>query len=366
MTGSTIPLGERDGIMLRAYEVENGLRCGCICPACRRPLVAANQGEKRLPYFRHAELEECSGGRSEGIRRAAVQLIAQHQRLQLPSFAERVSIFLKSGRSVIRDAGFDAVSIVPDKVERFVDLDDLRAHARLSLQGHNLIVRIKCSSRQEHERKRRLQAMDVSSIEIDLHRLSDADINDETVFQHAVLDNPLNRTWTRSLKGEALVARAYVELEPEAARLNAEWQQAETERIETAALAAARPSEQQRERIEALALHHEAQRALAKATGRGGEGIEHTRTQREALIVATMFQAVREWDGLGAECSGCRLVSPPGSRFCYYCASETAQLRERRYSPDLERTIDQIKRCWSSPDESLLWASRLILLPDVA
>lgn len=55
MTGLAIPLGERDGIMLRAYEVEDGLRCGCICPACHRPLVAANQGEKRVPYFRHAD-----------------------------------------------------------------------------------------------------------------------------------------------------------------------------------------------------------------------------------------------------------------------------------------------------------------------
>lgn len=365
MTGLAIPLGERDGVMLRAYEVENGLRCGCVCPACRRPLVAANQGEKRLPYFRHAELEGCSGGRSEGIRRAAVQLIAQHQRLLLPSFSERVVQFLKSGKTLTRDVGFDALSIIPEQVDKFVDLDDLRAHARLSLQGRSLIVRIKCSARQEYKRKHRLQAMDISSIEIDLSWLTDAQINDQAVFANAVLDDPRNRTWIRSLKGEAFIGRAHAELEREAAGLDAAWQQAEEERIAAVPLVAVQPNTQQQEYLDALALHRTAQAELARSSARSGEGIEHTRKEREALIVATMFQAVREWGGVGTECSSCRLVNPPGSRFCQYCASDSQQLRELRVSPDLELTIEQIKRCWVTPDESLRCARHLLVLPDV-
>lgn len=366
MTGSAIPLGERDGLMLRAYEVENGLRCGCVCPGCRRPLVAANQGEKRLPYFRHAELEGCSNGRSEGIRRAAVQVIAQHQRLLLPSFTESVSQFLKSGRSIVREVGFDTASIIPEKVEKFVDIDGLRAHVRLTLQGHSLIVRIKCSARQEHERKRRLQGMEVSSIEIDLNLLTDAQINDQAVFTHAVLDDPHNRAWIRSMKGEALISRARAELKTEAARLNTEWQQAEDERIAAAPTVEAQPNVQQQEYLDALVLHRNAQVELARSTTRGCAGVEHTWKEREALIVATMFQAVREWGCVGAECSSCRLVSSPGSRFCQYCASDSQRLRELRFSPDLELTIEQIKRCWVTPHESLRGARYLIVLPDVS
>lgn len=366
MTSSAIPLGERDGSMLRAYEVENGLRCGCVCPGCRRPLVAANQGEKRLPYFRHAELEGCSRGRSEGIRRAAVQVIAQHKRLLLPPFSERVVQSLKSGKILTKEVTFVALSIIPDQVEKFVDLGDLRAHARLTLQGRSLIVRIKCSARQEHERKRRLQDMAVSSIEVDLNWLTDEQINEKAVFTHAVLDDPRNRTWIRSLKGEALVNRVHAELEREAERLDADWQQAEAERIASLPLVAAQPNTQQQEYLDALALHRNAQAELARSTTRDGAGIEHTWKEREALIVATMFQAVREWSGVGAECSSCRLVSPPGSRFCQYCTSDSQQLRELRFSPDLELTIEQIKRCWVKPHESLQSAPHLVVLPEVS
>ena len=98
MTGSAIPLGERESQLYRAYEVENGLACGCVCPACRKPLVAANQGEKRLPYFRHVEQDDCWQGRSEGMRRAAVQLIAQRQEILLPGYKDTVILTGRSGQ----------------------------------------------------------------------------------------------------------------------------------------------------------------------------------------------------------------------------------------------------------------------------
>ena len=76
MQGTKIPFGERDGMLLRAFEVANGLACDCICPGCRRPLNAANGGLKVIPHFRHAQAEDCVRGYKEGVRRAAVALIA--------------------------------------------------------------------------------------------------------------------------------------------------------------------------------------------------------------------------------------------------------------------------------------------------
>lgn len=83
MRENKIPFGERDGTLFRSHEVDNGLRCGCICPGCRQLLNAANNGEKVVPHFRHAQSNDCTDGVREGVRRAAVALIVQHKGISL-------------------------------------------------------------------------------------------------------------------------------------------------------------------------------------------------------------------------------------------------------------------------------------------
>lgn len=42
-------------------EVSTGLQCGCICPACKEPLVAKNNGKFRVHHFAHQFESECTG-----------------------------------------------------------------------------------------------------------------------------------------------------------------------------------------------------------------------------------------------------------------------------------------------------------------
>lgn len=80
MSGNLIPFGERDGLLYQADEVENGLGCNCYCPGCKRPLVAANQGAKVLPYFRHAQADTCKTGFVSAIKRKAIELLVAERR----------------------------------------------------------------------------------------------------------------------------------------------------------------------------------------------------------------------------------------------------------------------------------------------
>ena len=55
-------ISENDGKIVFIEDVENGLRCGCICSKCKEPLVAKNKGKTdRIHHFAHKSDSKCSG-----------------------------------------------------------------------------------------------------------------------------------------------------------------------------------------------------------------------------------------------------------------------------------------------------------------
>ncbi len=363
MRESKIPFGERDGTLFRAHEVENGLRCNCICPGCRQPLNAANNGEKVAPHFRHAQSNGCTTGFREGVRRAAVALIAQHKQLLLPAFRDVVRITTTSGRMLEEKAELSHVVVTAESVERFVELDGLRGHAVLHLSGRQLIVRVKMSSRMEHERYRQLQVFKHSSMEIDLHRLTLEQINDADSFKHAVLQDPTNRSWIRSLRGESLKAHKVQQLQSQASEWNATWlkEQAEREAEERARQLVI--TNEAAEHGLALKTHRAMQAEMA--TYQPPQPQDATVNGRSELIAATMLKALGCWSGKAAECKACYLLSAPGSRFCPYCAVDGRGLIETTVSPDLPATIQKRMYCSAKPGMSIKAASALVARPNI-
>ena len=41
------------GQLVNVDDVRTGNECGCFCPACKEPLMAKNQGLKRIHHFAH-------------------------------------------------------------------------------------------------------------------------------------------------------------------------------------------------------------------------------------------------------------------------------------------------------------------------
>ncbi len=50
---------DSDGALRYIDEVPNGNACGCVCPACGKPLMARNRGEMRIHHFAHQTGAEC-------------------------------------------------------------------------------------------------------------------------------------------------------------------------------------------------------------------------------------------------------------------------------------------------------------------
>ena len=49
----------QEGKLVHVDNVPNGKECGCICPACKKPLQAKNGGQVREHYFAHQPGVDC-------------------------------------------------------------------------------------------------------------------------------------------------------------------------------------------------------------------------------------------------------------------------------------------------------------------
>ncbi|NWA28574.1 hypothetical protein HX866_27165 [Pseudomonas gingeri] len=363
--GNTIPFGERDGVMYRAFEVDNGLACGCVCPACHKPLSAANQGEIVAPYFRHVRWDDCLWGHKEGVRRAAIALLMPPHTLLLPGFQSRVSVATVS-TPLSQEIGFSSSTITAERVERFVVFDEVVAHAVLHLRDKQLLVRLKTSARAEGLRYKRLEALEHSSLEIDLSGLSLEQINDPATFEHAVLNDLDNRRWIRSTRALELEARTYKALQAQAQAAGARWTE-EQARLQAIADDQRKAQEQ---KAAAHALEREAHWAAQKVVAHKQSlnprpsNTAGMRERREAQIVGTTMKVSTEY-GHGTECSTCHLVSPPGTTFCLYCSHDQSHMQSISIARDFATTVHLRMRSSAKPDHSLRAVPVLTVEPDL-
>ncbi len=52
MADIELPFGLRDDILVHISQVQQGLACGCVCPQCKKPLVARS-GSVLVHHFAH-------------------------------------------------------------------------------------------------------------------------------------------------------------------------------------------------------------------------------------------------------------------------------------------------------------------------
>ncbi|MFZ2169591.1 MAG: hypothetical protein WAW61_08150 [Methylococcaceae bacterium] len=78
------PFGLKDGKLVTVQNVERGLTCGCVCPACKEPLQA-HKGSKKIHYFKHYNGSDCGYGLETGAHLYAKSVIETEKILLLPS-----------------------------------------------------------------------------------------------------------------------------------------------------------------------------------------------------------------------------------------------------------------------------------------
>lgn len=175
---------ETDGRLVHVSDVRNGSDCGCLCPACKSPLIA-RQGKHRVWHFAHASKVNCESAGETALHLAAKQALKDLKgKILIPE-------------EIIRKAGWPAPNELangpiaklnelmthsfPERIasESNVRIEPqdwvhqgFRPDAVLELNGVQLFIEIRVTHEVDQPKRERMRRMGIGAIEIDL---SDAD-----------------------------------------------------------------------------------------------------------------------------------------------------------------------------------------------
>lgn len=346
--GARIPFGEREGALYRAHEVDNGLACGCLCPACLHPLIAANRGTKVIPYFRHAADSDCVEGFLKGVLLKAREIVLEAQLLLLPAFEETVRDYAYS-KVYTRQVKLPAAEVVTERIEALFDEDGLHADLALWIKGRRLLVIFGVAGRSITGKLKPLRETRQASMVVDLSHLELKTIHDPEAFRREVLGNPDNRRWVYSPRGEQEVRKAREALEADEAR--------DLEAIRAKEQAWQRQLQEARRAPAGDAEHRPAAAPSMPLAASPALPQDHTamqvRLNERALAISDSYQrALAHTGGLARECACCLMASPLSDEPCPYCG-EVGPFAPLEVTEYLANTILHRLRCTTRPDRSL-------------
>jgi hypothetical protein len=75
------------GKLRHISEVENGLACNCICPNCKKPLIAKNNlNNFKIAHFAHKSNKECDRAIETALHILVKEILLKTKRLLLPKY----------------------------------------------------------------------------------------------------------------------------------------------------------------------------------------------------------------------------------------------------------------------------------------
>lgn len=175
-------------------DVANGLKCRCVCPGCRRTMVA-HQGQRHRHFQHSAEGVDCSSAGESALHRFAKDVLAKALKLKLPE--------LKAYR------GEDSLAVVTEQEFAFDSAvleqrtGDVIPDVVCWKGGRSLHVEFMVTHACGPEKIENLKAMDIGAIEIDLSGYRDIPLDD--LDQAILTEAP--RTWLHNPRQSRVEAK---------------------------------------------------------------------------------------------------------------------------------------------------------------
>ena len=157
-----------EGKMVFVDQAISGILCGCICPICRMPLIARNNGKTRVHHFAHSSISNCTGNAETIIHHFAKELLSNNNQITLPS----VSYI---GLQIARERVFNYEKIMLEKMLNGIIPDAILE----SNTGEKILIEIKVTHPVSEEKRLKIREIGLGCLEISLDFLLNFDQNDD-------------------------------------------------------------------------------------------------------------------------------------------------------------------------------------------
>lgn len=176
-----------DGNPVHISEVEKGLACGCVCPACGEPLVA-KKGTKMMHHFSHVSGSECEHGYESSLHIAAKTILTKARKIVLPMvYAEFETDTFYCARPVTDGP----VEMQIDSVELEKRVDSIIPDIIVYSKNRPLLVEIFVTHKVDEDKIAKIKQLGLSAIEIDLHRIDSS----RDSLEELLVDNVDHKRW---------------------------------------------------------------------------------------------------------------------------------------------------------------------------
>lgn len=172
----------KDGAITHVKDVDSGLKCGCVCPACGEPLVA-RKGTKIMHHFAHHAGRNCEYGYESSLHLAAKEILAKAKKMTLPAVYVEFPESYKSKELVCEAKEIEIERVALEK--RYNDvIPDVVVYAG----GEQIFVEVYVTHSIDDVKLKKLQQANISTIEIDLSK-KDSITSVQELTELLLLDN---------------------------------------------------------------------------------------------------------------------------------------------------------------------------------
>lgn len=191
----------KDNNVVHIDEVESGLMCGCVCPACGKKLVA-KKGNKVTHHFAHYAGHTCEYGYESSLHLAAKEVLSRVKSIEIPA------VYVEFPKSPKRKVLLSPSKVIPvDKVELEKRFDDIIPDIIVYSGKKRFIVEIYVTHKIDDNKLAKIKKANISTIEIDLSQTDHSIAKDE--LETLLLSDCSEKMWKHNALAQRYLRMFY-------------------------------------------------------------------------------------------------------------------------------------------------------------